>query len=261
VRCAGLDIGSRTVKLVILEDDRPVFAQVVLNSHDPLAVCRSLLSETSYDRLTATGYGRHLIVEHLGVPAITEIRAAALGARRLHPECRSVLDIGGQDTKVMRLSGSGVVEKFEMNDKCAAGTGRFLEIMAAALGWPADEFHRQAGAVAESCPVSAMCTVFAESEVVSALARGADRAQLARGVHEAVAGRAISLFRRVEARGPVLFCGGVAYNDFLARLLAERLNLSVLVPEHPQTVAALGAALETQRLAFAISGRADSRSS
>jgi predicted CoA-substrate-specific enzyme activase len=243
VRSAGLDIGSRTVKLVVLDDDRPVFASVVPNTHDPLAVCDELLAKVSCDTLIATGYGRHLLAAKRDCRVITEIRAVALGARYLHPDCRAVLDIGGQDTKALRIAAQGRVDKFEMNDKCAAGTGRFLEIMATALGWTPDEFRVHAAAATEERAVSAMCTVFAESEVVSALARGVDRAQLARGIHAAVAERASSLCRRVEVESPLLFCGGVAHNHFLADLVAARLNLPVIIPENPQTVAALGAAL------------------
>jgi predicted CoA-substrate-specific enzyme activase len=140
VRSVGIDIGSRTVELAVVENGRLVRALVRENSFEPLAVCRELLAGERFDAITTTGYGRHLFAEKIGGRVVTEIRAAAVGARRLFPGCGTVLDIGGQDTKAIAVDVDGAVGRFEMNDECAAGTGRFVEVMAMALGATLDEF-------------------------------------------------------------------------------------------------------------------------
>jgi len=244
VRVAGIDIGSRTVKLVLLEDGAPALVRVEYNSHDPIEVCRRILTGVSPDAFVATGYGRHLFERYWNCRTITEIRAVALGARRLLPTARSVLDIGGQDTKAVALSGDGCVGKFEMNEKCAAGTGRFLEVMAGALSFSMEDFVRSAESAATSRRVNSLCTVFAESEVVSLVARGAPRDELARGIVESVAARAISMLRRVGAEDDLLFCGGVAWNSCLRGLVEVGTGRKVHVPEDPRTVAALGCAID-----------------
>ncbi len=246
MRVVGLDIGSRTVKRVILDDREVVEHRVVDNSHDPLAVCDELLAGARADRVVATGYGRHLLAAHREAETLTEIRAVALGARHLRPAARTLLDIGGQDTKVVALDERGAVAKFEMNDRCAAGTGRFLEVMATALCYPMQEFVEASLAARSGQTVNAMCTVFAESEVVSATARGVDRAELARGLHDAVVRRAVAMLRRLPLDDEVVFCGGGALNGCLHGLLERALGRTVHVPPEPQVVAALGAALSAR---------------
>jgi predicted CoA-substrate-specific enzyme activase len=243
MRIIGLDIGSRTVKRVTLEHGVVREHRVVPNDHDPLAVCDALLAGQCADRIVATGYGRHLFAEHREAATLTEIRAVSLGARRLCPQARTLLDLGGQDTKVVSLDAGGAVTKFEMNDRCAAGTGRFLEVMATALSYPMDAFVEAARATTSSRAINAMCTVFAESEVISATARGADRAELARGLHEAVVRRAVAMLRRLSLEDEIVFCGGGALNACLHELLARALGREVRLPPAPQVVAALGAAL------------------
>ena len=136
---AGIDVGSRYIKYALLENGVPRF-QREETGYDPLAVCRRLIRETAPNRLLATGYGRHLLSADMGVVTITEIKAVARGARAVFPSCRFIIDIGGQDTKVVLLRVEGTVENFEMNDRCAAGTGKFLEIMAHALGYSVEDF-------------------------------------------------------------------------------------------------------------------------
>ncbi len=242
MKTAGIDIGSRTVKLVVLEDGEVILQRVEYNSHDPIAICRAMLEEVQTDNLVATGYGRHLFEQYWSCKTITEIKAVALGAQALHPECRQILDIGGQDTKVVELMENGSVGKFEMNDKCAAGTGRFLEVMATALGYSMEDFVSQANEAEEAKKINAMCTVFAESEVISMVARGIPREQLALGLHQAVSKRSLAMLRRLRGRHDVLFCGGAAHNSCLHRLLQSTAKRTITVPEHPQTVAALGCA-------------------
>lgn len=243
MRIIGLDIGSRTVKRVTVEDGEVKDHLVVPNNHDPLAVCDELLSGLQPDRVVATGYGRHLYAEHREAATLTEIRAVALGAKRVWPAARTLLDIGGQDTKVIALDARGGVAKFEMNDRCAAGTGRFLEVMATALSYPMSDFIQAGLETRRSRTINAMCTVFAESEVISATARGADRAELARGLHDAVARRAVAMLRRVPLEDDIVFCGGGALNACLRELIAEALGRDVRLPPDPQIIAALGAAL------------------
>jgi len=247
MRVIGLDIGSRTIKRVILEDGELVDHRVLPGTHDPLAVCDELLAGHEADRVVATGYGRRLFAEHREADVITEIRAVALGVRHVHPTAGSLLDIGGQDTKVISIRSDGQVGKFEMNDRCAAGTGRFLEVMATALSYTMEEFVRAGLEAPRAQAINAMCTVFAESEVISATARGVDRAAMARGLHEAVTRRALAMLRRLELREDIVFCGGGALNGCLRRFLSEELGREVHVPSQPQILAALGAALSVTR--------------
>ncbi len=243
MRAAGIDIGSRTVKLAVLQDGRLVTSKKNENSFDPLAVCRELLADESYDVLVATGYGRHLFSHNFGVPVVSEIKASAVGARWLHPACRTVIDLGGQDTKAISLDSRGRLLRFEMNDKCAAGTGRFVEVIAMALACGLTEFGALAQSAEKGYTISSTCTVFAESEVVGLIARGIDRSQVARGVVDSIAVRTTSLVQRVGVVADVLFVGGVAWNAAMRDVLAERLGVSVHVPDDPQMVAAIGCAL------------------
>ncbi len=223
---------------------------------DPLARARELLGDmtgfgsANPDRVpsgervpvTATGYGRHLAREKLGLPVITEIKAHALGAARLFPECRTVIDIGGQDSKVIRVE-NGRQVNFEMNDRCAAGTGRFLEVMAMTLGYTLTEFGPEALKAQESASINSMCTVFSESEVVSLIASGKSKQSIALGLHESIVNRMLALVGRVGAEQPAVLTGGVALNPCVRILLEQRLGVPLLLPEHPQVVGAFGAAL------------------
>lgn len=243
MRTAGLDIGSRTVKLVVIEEGETVLTRKGLTSHDPLEAARALMEGVHYDTIVATGYGRHLLKGHLDCPVISEIKAFALGAKAIYPSCRVILDIGGQDTKVISLNEGGEMSKFEMNDKCAAGTGRFLEIMAHALGYTLEEFPKAALSAGRFEKINSMCTVFAESEVISLTAKGAARSEVALGIHRAIVSRSTALLRRIAPSGEVFFAGGVALNGCVETLLAEELARPVVVPPDPQSVGALGAAI------------------
>lgn len=242
---AGLDIGSRTIALVEWDGQGITRAKVVDTGTDPIGNTRTLMSGRTYSRLVATGYGRHLAVERaLAEEVISEIKAYGLGAYHLYPDAGTVLDIGGQDSKVIRVGQEGRVLRFEMNDRCAAGTGRFLENMAHALGMRIDEFGPHA-LQAGGAPVriSSMCTVFAESEVVSLIARGEDGHRVALGLHQAIVDRVGGMIRRVGVEERFVFAGGVAQNPCLQRLFAEALGVPLTVPDEPQIVGALGAAL------------------
>jgi predicted CoA-substrate-specific enzyme activase len=209
---------------------------------DPLRNLQRLLFDQSYDTLIATGYGRYLAQVHLKCPVITEIKAYAIGTDFFFPNCRTILDIGGQDSKVIRVNG-GKVEDFEMNDKCAAGTGRFLEVMATTLGYTIDEFSNVAAQSENAVSISSMCTVFAESEVVSLIARGEDRCNIALGLHQSILNRILGIMGRTGYGDGIAFAGGVAKNKCMISLLKKRLGVHIFVPKEPQIVGALGAAL------------------
>jgi predicted CoA-substrate-specific enzyme activase len=244
MRSAGIDIGSRAIKLVLAEDGRVVHEAVEDTGSDPLAVCRRLLDGLAYDTITGTGYGRHLFREHWSeAEVISEIRAVAVGAAALIPGCRTIVDIGGQDSKAISLDAAGKVQKFVMNDRCAAGTGQFLEMMATALAYTREEFVAAARRAPRAQKLSSMCSVFAQSEVVSLIARGASREEMSLGVHQSIASRTAALAGGVPVEPTVVFTGGCAQNECLVSLIAEAVKHPVRVPDSPQTVAALGCAL------------------
>ncbi|MEN6332146.1 MAG: acyl-CoA dehydratase activase [Smithella sp.] len=243
MKYAGIDIGSRTVKLVVLEHGKLVFSRKSITSHNPLETARKLMSGAEFDLITATGYGRHLLKGHLGCPVISEITAFALGSRFFSSDCASILDIGGQDTKAIALDNNGLMNKFEMNDKCAAGTGRFLEVMATALGFTLEEFSRAALGARKAVKINSMCTVFAESEVISLTAQGALRDEVALGIHKAIVSRSAGLLKKIAPPGKVFFAGGVALNECVTVLLENEMARPIFVPPDPQIVGAVGAAL------------------
>ncbi len=244
MRYAGIDLGSRTVKLAIVEGGKLVLSRKVASSYNPMETVMKLLDGVQYDVLTATGYGRHLIKEHIECGVISEISAFARGGYFLESGCTAILDIGGQDTKAISLDSNGHMSRFEMNDKCAAGTGRFLEVMAATLGYTFDEFAEAALEAEHSVKINSMCTVFAESEVVSLISRGGRREDVALGIHRAIIGRSVSLLKRVAPfQGRLLFAGGVALSKTMKQLLEKETGSEVVVPDDPQIVGAIGAAL------------------
>jgi (R)-2-hydroxyacyl-CoA dehydratese activating ATPase len=244
MRFAGIDIGSRTIELVVVEETGEMVLSLQADTgFDPLAEVRKLIRGVAYDHIVATGYGRSLFEIACEAPTVTEIKAHARGAQACFPHARTVLDIGGQDSKAIALAESGRVKKFEMNDRCAAGTGKFLEIMARTLGFEIDAFGREALAAEKDITISSMCTVFAESEVTSLIAKGQNRREIARGLHSSVIRRAAGMINRVSSEGDIVFTGGVAKNPCMGALLEESLGRSILFPDDPQAIGALGAAL------------------
>jgi predicted CoA-substrate-specific enzyme activase len=239
----GIDIGSRTIKTAAIKDGKLHSYQVRESGFNPHQQSLEMVRQYHPTKIIATGYGRHLAQKHFAEDVITEIKAHALGARYFFPRCRTVLDVGGQDSKVISLDVSGKVANFQMNDKCAAGTGRFLEIMAASLGIQLSEFGDTALQGSEDIKVTSMCTVFAESEVVSLKNHGASPRDIARAVHLSVVERLIAMLHRVGFGDSVVFTGGVARNRAVAQLLRDKLEIAVLVPEEPDIAGALGAAL------------------
>lgn len=242
MKSGGIDIGSRYVKYVVLEDRKPAISLVKETGYDPLSVCRELLEKTKPDRLLATGYGRHLLETDINVNTITEIKAVARGAKEVFPSCRTIIDIGGQDTKVIQLDRKGIVTSFEMNDRCAAGTGKFLEIMAHALGYTIETFGRHCRND-QHININSLCAVFAESEVISLITKGTERETIATALHNSVVNRLIPLIKRVGIKEDVIFAGGCAQNSFLKHSFEERLQVSVYIHKYSPMLSALGAAL------------------
>ncbi|MCI5150778.1 MAG: 3-hydroxyacyl-ACP dehydratase, partial [Candidatus Electrothrix sp. MAN1_4] len=234
----------RTVKMAVWDGERLVAHRMVESGFEPHRQAEQMIADFRADKVVATGYGRHLAAEHFADQVITEIKAHALGIRYHLPNCTSIVDVGGQDSKVITLNAQGKVVNFQMNDKCAAGTGRFLEIMAASLAYSLAEFGRSALEADQEVQINSMCTVFAESEVISLKNRGVPRKQIARAVHSSVVTRLIAMLSRSSYGEAVAFSGGVTNNPCMVQMLRERLgDTRVLVPEFPDITGAFGAAL------------------
>lgn len=245
---AGIDIGSTTTKVAILEDKRIIASAVIPSENLPKDSADKVLLKCNFEKnriekIVTTGYGRRL--SGTGDLVITEIKACALGIQFDLPlkKIRTIIDVGGQDTKVILLNVQGDVEDFSMNDKCAAGTGRFLEMLAFKLSMSYEEFTRCALSFKTPIQMNSTCAVFAESEVVSMLARGVDVADIAGAAHSSIADRIGSVVRRMGLTEPVCFTGGGALNRALVRSLESNLGINIIIPEKPQIIAAIGAAV------------------
>ncbi|GFO70395.1 3-hydroxyacyl-ACP dehydratase [Geomonas limicola] len=215
-------------------------------SIDLAAQLKELKDTYHWDALTSTGYGRFLSQKILGGGVTTEIKAYATSAHHFHRDINTVIDLGGQDTKVLSLDRkSGQLIKFEMNDKCSAGTGKFFEMMAATLGLSLEELVAAALKGERAFEINSTCTVFAESEVISLLTSGKSVEDIARAVHESLLVKLVSLLSRIlnAETHSILFVGGGARNSTLVKFLADALAREVIVPEHPDFFGAYGAAL------------------
>lgn len=239
---AGLDLGSVNTKLVILNDGEAVIKKTVPSRFDPVTAGRELLERTcreyEIEKLVVTGYGRVSFPES---HVVTEITCQAKGCHSFYPDIPFILDLGGQDAKVIRKNSQGKVVSFIMNDKCAAGTGRFLDVIFKGLDLTASDIDL--AAEAEPVTINSMCTVFAESEVVTLLAKGTPKISVLAGLFKSTATR---LARFVESQGQpemLIFTGGGAYYQPLVHILEKQLPAKVVVPKEPELTAALGAAL------------------
>ena len=247
----GIDSGSTTTKLVLTDrSGRVVARRVGPTGADCQATAEALWGEltseigveaTDVEATVATGYGRRRVT--LADRVVTEITCHAAGVHHLLPEVRFLIDIGGQDSKAVRLDASGAVEDFAMNDKCAAGTGRFLEVIAGKFGLSLGDLSTAAGPDVTPVEISSTCAIFAETEVISLLAEGHARNTILAGVHQSLARRVATLAQHLAFDGPVAFSGGVALNAAMAAMLEKVLGLPVRVCPDPQFTAALGAAL------------------
>ena len=245
----GIDIGSTTSKCAILKDGREIVAQSLITlgtgTSGPARSIEAVLREAglSKDDLTltaATGYGRNSMPQAELI--FSELSCHAKGACWLFPAVRTVIDIGGQDVKALTVL-KGRLDQFVMNDKCAAGTGRFLEVMARILDKDLSEMPALDACSQKRIDISSTCTVFAESEVISQLAQGVDTCDLVAGIHRSVASRAASLAKRLGIIEPVFMTGGVAQNSGVVRALEKELGLKVRTDPRAQLAGAIGAAL------------------
>jgi predicted CoA-substrate-specific enzyme activase len=247
---AGVDVGAATAKTVIVADGK-ILSYAVMPTGDSVARAaekvtgaaleQARLSMPDLSFIISTGYGRNAVA--FANKAVTEIICHAKGVNFLIPAARTVIDIGGQDSKVIGVREDGTVSDFVMNDKCAAGTGRFLEVMAGVLGLDIEEMGPTSLTSKEPCNISSTCTIFAETEMVSLRADGRTREDIVAGIHKSVASRVVVMGRTVGYRQQVVFTGGVAKNLGVKHSLEVGIGLSIMIPEEPQIVGALGAAL------------------
>ncbi len=247
---AGIDVGSISAKAAIIQDNRLLGARVILTGYNAQDAGRHVfeqvlseldLTASRIDRIVATGYGRNSI--QFAGKAVTEITCHAAGGFFLNPAIRSIIDIGGQDSKAIVIDKNGKVQHFSMNDKCAAGTGRFLEVMARALEVDLDAFGELSLHADNTASISSLCTVFAESEVISLISKGAKRENIIAGIHASIASRIMAMGARIGITPPVMMTGGVAKKIGVVKALEEKLNTPIIVSEYAQVNGAIGAAL------------------
>jgi predicted CoA-substrate-specific enzyme activase len=250
----GLDIGSITTKIAVMENSKLLFTNLSFTGYNAEKAWKDILEETldrlqmkagSVDRIVSTGYGRNNV--DIANKKITEIMCHAEGARYFLPQAKSVIDIGGQDSKFIRLGDTGGVSDFVMNDKCAAGTGRFLEVMARALELNLEDFGNLSLMAKKPAKISSMCTVFAESEIISLISKGESRENIIAGIHESIASRMASMMGRTGVAKPVVMTGGVAKNIGIKNALEKKLNIKIEVPATAQVNGASGAAILAQK--------------
>lgn len=255
---AGIDIGSLTAQAVLLEDGKVILSKSISVKPNPVesarAVMGGLLEENNLSwgdigYCVSTGYGREKIQdEGMAQQNVSEISCHGLGAFSLVPQVRTVIDIGGQDAKVIRVDAGGELVDFVMNDKCAAGTGRFLEVMCRTLGVTLEELGPMSQRAKDHIHMSSRCSIYAETEVLHYLQRGVDKASLAAGINRSMAHRVIALVRRVGIEKEVLMSGGVAKNVAVRAELEKMMNMKMVTPRlDPQLIGAYGAAVMAGR--------------
>ena len=247
---AGVDVGSLAAKSVIIADGEIIGHSLIPSGFNSEETGKNALQHAlnsagvprdTLKYIVATGYGR--ISADYANKTVTEISCHARGANFLYPAVRTIIDIGGQDCKAIRLDGGGNVVDFAMNDKCAAGTGRFLEVMANVFKVKLEDLGDLALSADSIVPMSSTCTVFVESETISLIARGEKPANIQAGIHHAIANRISGLFSRVGIESDVFFSGGVAKNKGMRKAIAEVLKVNIVEPAFdPQLTGALGAA-------------------
>lgn len=247
----GVDIGSLTAKTAVMGLDGVLLAHCIVQrgivdeAAAKLSLNRALraagVRRKEVGFIVTTGYGRSMV--KFGDMNMTEISCHGRGAHFLFPGVRTVIDIGGQDSKCIALDGQGRVVNFVMNDKCAAGTGRFIEVMARALRVPLASMGTLSQQSRQPAAVSSLCTVFAESEVISLVSKGQATSDIVAGIHEAIGRRMLALTKSVGLTPPVVMSGGVAKNEGVRRVLERLIGHSIAVAEEPQVVGAIGAAL------------------
>jgi len=246
---AGIDVGSRTTKVVILESGKWLEEKIKNTGANSIKRAEEVfnsalhdlnLKKGDIDYIIATGYGRVNI--SFADEKITEITCHGLGAHKLFPNTKTIIDIGGQDSKVISLDDKGRVDDFVMNDKCAAGTGRFLEVMADNLEVSLEKIGELSLKTKKAADISSTCTVFAESEVISLVAEGIKKSKILRGLHKSIVKRMIGMMHKVGLNKEITMTGGVCHNDGVYEILENELNSKINRPVKPQYVGAYGAA-------------------
>ena len=246
----GMDIGSTASKCLILKNGTEIAASSVIPAgtgtsgpkraqEEVLAAAAVSMDDIAWK--TATGYGRNTLPE--ADDTVSELSCHAIGIHAVFPEVRTLIDIGGQDAKVIRVTEKGHLDNFVMNDKCAAGTGRFLDVMARVMELDVSELAEKSAKAKQVVNISSTCTVFAESEVISQLAGNVDLCDLAAGIHRSVAVRTAALARRLGIVKPVAMSGGVALNSGVVKALEQELGTDIMVSPLAQLNGAYGAAL------------------
>jgi len=248
---AGVDVGSTQTKAIIIDESRRIVSRALTDTGANVmraaenafqqALAAADVREEEVEYVVGTGYGRYKVT--FGNTQVTEISCHGRGAVQMFPGTRTVVDMGGQDTKAIRVSPAGEIVDFCMNDKCAAGTGRFLGAASSALQIPLDQLGPTALRGERPVKISTTCTVFAESEVLSWLGKGKKIEDILLGVHQSIASRSGALLRRVGIEEEVTFTGGVARNTAMIETLNQRLGLKVNVSDDSHYMGALGAAL------------------
>lgn len=241
----GVDVGSTYTKIAGIDDKKNIVDTTVIPTIvNQDEIVKEYLRDKSIKMLVSTGYGRYMIEDTFSCPVISEIKAHAKGAHFFAPNTELVIDLGGQDSKVIKLNESGGFVDFRMNDKCAAGTGKFLEIAANRMGLDMEKFAKLGFDADKELTISSMCAVFAESEVISLIAKKESAANICYGVHESIASRLASMAKKFALKSEhIVFTGGGALNPFLRHLLSQKLEKDVIAPSHPQLVGSIGAAL------------------
>ena len=246
----GIDVGSTTSKCVVLRNASEIVAKslisVGIGTSGPERAIKQLfdssgLEPDSISYILATGYGRNSC--EIAASTKSELSCHAKGARFLFPDAQTVIDIGGQDAKALRIGPGGELSNFVMNDKCAAGTGRFLDVMARILELGVEDLGEIGETSVKAAEISSTCTVFAETEVISQLAQGADRVDIVAGINKSVASRVAGLVRRVGVAGSVIMSGGVAQNKGIRHELEKDLGIEIHDSPLSQYIGAIGAAL------------------
>lgn len=245
----GIDVGSTASKCIVLKNGKDIIGKALIpvgaGTSGPERVVKEIVETTGIkiedmNYILATGYGRNSIT--FANQQMSELSCHAKGAHFLFPEVRTVIDIGGQDVKVMQIE-NGAMVNFQMNDKCAAGTGRFLDVMARVLEVKVSDLAMLGSHSTKRVAISSTCTVFAESEVISQLAQNTDKCDIINGIHHSVASRVVGLAHRVGVREMVVMTGGVAQNAGVVKALEEELGHTIHTSPLTQYVGALGAAL------------------
>lgn len=250
MQTVGIDLGSRLSKIVLLSDNNIIYDNVMDTGVNPKktaeillndALEKSAVSRSDIAAIYSTGYGRNIVP--FSDKRISEISCHAKGVNYFFPKAKTIIDIGGQDSKIILVYGNGKVKDFVMNDRCAAGTGKFLEVTATTLETTIDKLGDISQNVNNNVDINSTCVVFAESEIIGLIADGCKKPEIISSVHRSIAKRTKHLSSQLHCQEPIVFTGGVAKNSGMQRAISEIMNTKLLIPENSFITGALGAAL------------------